>query len=84
MKNKILIWGIGKEFWRSYNILMLTVEKTNLEIVGYVSRDKIRDSVDGKKFFLQKKLAKMVSNMKILLLQQMSTIKRFVIMEVIF
>lgn len=51
MKNKILIWGIGKEFWRSYNILMLTVEKSNLEIVGYVSRDKIRDSVDGKKVF---------------------------------
>ena len=51
MKNKILIWGIGKEFWKSYNILMLTVEKANLEIVGYVSRDKIRDSVDGKKVF---------------------------------
>lgn len=39
MGTKVLIWGIGKEFYSLYNLLMLHEATGELEIVGYVSRD---------------------------------------------
>jgi hypothetical protein len=40
VKEKVLIWGTGREFWQLYNIIILNDAIGNFEIVGYVSKDK--------------------------------------------
>lgn len=45
---KILIWGIGNEFWQIYNILKLNEAVGNFEIVGYVSKDRDEKKIDNK------------------------------------
>lgn len=44
----VLIWGLGKGFWELYNILKANEELGKFEIIGYVSKDAERRSIDKK------------------------------------
>ena len=53
---KVLIWGIGKEFWQLYNILALNESVGNFEILGYVSRDIKAKYIGGRKVYLPEEI----------------------------
>lgn len=57
MEMKVLIWGIGKEFWQLYNVLTLNESVGNFVILGYVSKDRKEKYIGGKEVFLPEEIA---------------------------
>lgn len=57
MSTKVLIWGIGKDFWHMYNVLRLNEVTGNIEIVGYVSKEKDLRHIDNKKVYLPNEIS---------------------------
>jgi hypothetical protein len=37
--DKVLIWGIGNDFWQLYNVIKAYEALGNFEIVGYISKN---------------------------------------------
>lgn len=46
MPKRVLIWGIGKDFWDNYNLIHLHQEMGNIDIIGYIDA-KNEGTVDG-------------------------------------
>ncbi len=51
MATKVLVWGIGNEFWELYNLLLLNESVGKFIIVGYVDRERKQKYIDGKEVF---------------------------------
>ncbi len=48
----MLVWGTGKDFWNLYNVLKLNEIAGNIEIVGYVSKERDLQYIDNKEVIL--------------------------------
>lgn len=57
LSTKVLIWGIGKDFWHMYNVLRLNEVTGNIEIVGYISKERDLQYIDNKEVYLPNKIS---------------------------
>lgn len=48
MADRVIIWGMGHDFFDFYNLLKLNEECGNIEIVAYVSKDSTIKHFEGK------------------------------------